>query len=1426
VTRPRRGTRESPPGTGPLDSPIDGPIDGPVDFPDFTHAFAFAALDEALPLALFPVRLEARFLPDAAPTEIVVRVFPDEIHVDSHVAGLTAAELALARAYWETIWRAAGDPAAVAEARAWLAEELGPYRALHVAWATRPAASTPKLPTPPDKDLFPPLELRDVPPAGTPSPGRARLLPIRWAAFVEVEATVAGPFWAPEIVDADLAVTPALVDLPPGAGAQGFLEAQGLGWTYDLALAEDAGMVIRIPIASLPARPSTGYDRLVVVGVASGTEHGAAVHGLLEAHHYTRGLDLLSPGTATNVTDVAPEAAGRLDVQALFDAEFDRPAPPPSKTPVARTVTPGGLMRSPPAAATALAFGVAGETALDRALGADGPEHELSLAANRALWPATWGTWFADPMSWVDDRSPLLDPVDLSTLRNWFTDFVRADGPLPTLRVGRHPYGLLPVSTFDPRTGGAVLDHLENVLIDLFTFWQNDDAVPLLDPDASDVAPDDDVEEQASDVGAIYGATPHIRELRFRPVDDTRSDLVDLYDLRVGLTGLLCSMVPTRDGDFATEEELETHAWWQAFLTYEPDIRGASGGAAQVDALLDLVAELNVISGDPPQEEAALAIRIFIDPNVAHDDEDHVSGDVFGMASRHQGRVADAQPYLADLGAEDHLGASRAPRLYTAGYGEEGTELPVGVLVAPGTDEASVDELATWLTELHDDVVAWMASGTRPPYDVTTPHPLLRQLLQVSAARVAPGPESAALRDGLARLRDLAVADGAAAIPVLERLLRGGLGLAIYRLDAWMTALATDRLAEVRVGRPTGLQVGGYGWLVNLEPRAGKASQGFIHAPSLDHATTAAVLRSGWSAFGTEDGGSPLAVDLSGPRIRAARSLVEGVRAGQELGRLLGGRFERLLHDRKLDRFIDDVRTAVLTGSGQDGRPPTRIVDGLLVARAYTEGVELTPLELDVRAALEPVVSASTALTEAVHDLVGELDAVADVLFSQAVHGLLRGDAGVAAPTLAATGSADAGLPAVDFPETLRGGRLLEHRVLAVLGTTPGAWPGAPASVLAAAEPRLEAWAGTLLGPPANVVADVVSGGTTNRVALGTLGLGALDAVYGVEGLGRRLLDAAGAGDDAAIAAGRPAGLPDDKIAFDEFVTTARALRALLGRIRPLADGDLTTEEDAGDSRDAGDLATRLAAALALVPADDTRHGLVAAHEAEHPGVTAELLLERLRLVTVEPVPVLPILAAGIPVDVAASFTARQAASAQSQGRIAAWLAQAAKVRADLAGFLDAVQLAELASLRSLVACAFAQSPEEGGSWAGDGQPEGTGAVTTWCTVTGPPPTGPVAGFRVDAWTETIPAVRATSGIAVHFDRPSAVAPNAVLLAVTRGEEQFDLDLVRRLVRNALELTQYRGVGADDARASLGQFLPAAFVPDDLVVLAAESEEP
>ena len=88
-------------------------------------------------------------------------------------------------------------------------------------------------------------------------------------------------------------------------------------------------------------------------------------------------------------------------------------------------------------------------------------------------------------------------------------------------------------------------------------------------------------------------------------------------------------------------------------------------------------------------------------------------------------------------------------------------------------------------------------------------------------------------------------------------------------------------------------------------------NQGHVHAPSLAQAATAAVLRSGHLAHRNE-ADSPFAVDLSSQRVRLALRLIDGVRAGQSLGALLGYRFERGLHEGHpglaLDRHIATLR--------------------------------------------------------------------------------------------------------------------------------------------------------------------------------------------------------------------------------------------------------------------------------------------------------------------------------------------------------------------------------------------------------------------------------------------------------------------------------------------------------------------------------------
>lgn len=72
------------------------------------------------------------------------------------------------------------------------------------------------------------------------------------------------------------------------------------------------------------------------------------------------------------------------------------------------------------------------------------------------------------------------------------------------------------------------------------------------------------------------------------------------------------------------------------------------------------------------------------------------------------------------------------------------------------------------------------------------------------------------------------------------------------------------------------------------------------------------------------------------------------------------------------------------------------------------------------------------------------------------------------------------------------------------------------------------------------------------------------------------------------------------------------------------------------------------------------------------------------------------------------------------------------------------------------------------------------------------------AGIVIDDWTETAPADQETTGVAFNFNRPNAVAPQALLVAVApvlRGHWTWD-DLVGS-VHEALDLAKLRAVESD-----------------------------
>ena len=478
----------------------------------------FEKLDSALPLTLLPVRLEARYLPRRRPRHLLIRVFPDVIHADGHQPALTERELGLGRQFWETIWNQS-DETVISEARTWLAAQATtPYRALWVSTATTPS----NVETGGDKPDFDELVTAE---GGTPVVGR--LLPDQWMVrLYDGNGDLVHTAFS-KTVDDDLVMAPALTDQPPDAvhpvtgkplsAPEAFLANQDLLWTTDFDVAEQRGMGIRIPIASVPKPVS----RLLVVGVRADrdpVEEGTALDELMAAHWYTRGVDLVPQGTPTNTTEVAPSGVSLSapDIDELFEREAsERPIAPAGRS-VLIAANPAFLYRLPAADSVSLSLGRIRANVFDKAVHADWAEGAAAWAMNLSIGYAVLGRYLSSPFGKNDGSTATGDLT--ATFRQWYVDWVRGAGPLPVLRVGEQPYGLLPITGEPQRNYGAqaLAEHIEHYLAHLVEFWQASLPVALLDPEAADGVPTDSAAAVADTVGRVLGAVPHPTGLRLR----------------------------------------------------------------------------------------------------------------------------------------------------------------------------------------------------------------------------------------------------------------------------------------------------------------------------------------------------------------------------------------------------------------------------------------------------------------------------------------------------------------------------------------------------------------------------------------------------------------------------------------------------------------------------------------------------------------------------------------------------------------------------------------------------------------------------------------------------------------------------------------------------------------------------------------------
>jgi hypothetical protein len=1150
----------------------------------------------------------------------------------------------------------------------------------------------------------------------------------------------------------------------------------------DFDQAVTLGLGIRVPLT--PALAASGFARVLVVGVKSRLDPATAsgrLGSVLDAHHYADGVALLPIGTPTNNSDGVK--SGYTTDDPAYAASFAVERGPP--------MTPSQDGRGN-GDRIARALGIA-PSHFAHVSGADGRHDDAPSAMNTVLWPATWEYYLENL---VNGAVP--DPTNtIPAARAFFIAWVRARGPWPTLRIGRQPYGVVPVvwsGGYQPRAGDTISAPLLSLMEKLRPTWRAASAnVPRVglgsDPDATLAGILGMSSRSETYVGrSVMGPQYNEYYWKFlaRPIDATW--FAKLGQLSTaGITALAAAANPTRLGN---STYLDKHFDVENVPMLPSDLTTLGGMT-----LAQLQTATPTLRPTPLLWLIArhAALRQYASTAYA------LLGAAVAAGDQLEPELIDISPTVKTPTVWDHLNLP-AP----AGSGPVGTYL----------DQHKADGPAPF-------VAFWKAMA----------------LLAVQSS------------------------------DDLDQVLRETLDLHAHRLDAWYSALAAARLDALRsqTGNATTLYIGAYGWVDNVRPQpAAPASWGYVHAPSINHATTAAVLRSGYLSH-QQSGSQAAAIDLSSTRVRLAQNLLDGVRSGQALGALLGYQLERALHAATLDAFIASFRTiAPIEGVTGD-----HTIDGLsLLDRRST--IPWGTLNL-------PAVGNATqvALDAQLSKLADTVDAMSDLMLAESVHHLVNGNALRAGATVDAIGRGDTPPPALEIARTPRRSGAVTHRLFLTLdGALPTGWATTPRTQ---AEPRLAALAANILGAPARVLAGAnIMGATGGAVAtiamtLADLAIGPLDVLaMSSSELAARLTRLAWsrrpsstpAGATVQLALARDPAWTADKLSFAELMTVAASATALIAGARAATAQDFTTpDQSVAPAVDTAELQTRAdqavaalttarghfgdgtAADIALMAAAgfgvvnavpvfdstqwptqaaaakaelDARAAQVAALEAgfTRTGAAATALrdhdIARLQIVFGNGLAVTACLTSAFTATLPSLFASSATLLGATPLAPVTWLTRSARVRAGAGRLAEAMMYSEALSSAPARAIAVAQLPAAAGdAWAGLPLKSGTQPADRLSLVAAGTVTSVKGALVVDEWIESVPNATATTGLTFNANDPGARAPQAILLGVQPGTAtSWTLPIVEGTLLDAIEMARLRTVDLDSL-GDVGHFLPA-----------------
>jgi hypothetical protein len=672
-------------------------------------------------------------------------------------------------------------------------------------------------------------------------------------------------------------------------------------------------------------------------------------------------------------------------------------------------------------------------------------------------------------------------PQHLDAAHNHFALYVRAGGPLPTLRIGRQPYGVLPVTRINAAAEGAAgwvssqgdmpssvdfdsgLHHVLMKLYDLWTKYAGDHArVPRI---GASTNPEQEMLE-------ILSMQPVSTDIAARPMVDRGFALLSMAALRDRVFG---DNTPFTDKSTGVTSK-EWLAIWRDTWQLEFSNR--------VVSLLNSITDIPIDRFDRSRIARLVAWWTTLDPGPLTSAADEKPDDYLNAlcaGNTHK----PANTLLHEL-----LKRSLAIESSTGGN-QVKTAL---CRLASGTVLHflnTVRDAETIVKTITDDP-SWN-SGSPSAYGIRLS--LARRILEERARQTDHQFPSLAEIDTIYGIGEDTFHDithalkGQSVSADIDYLFRQTLDLLSHRLDAWFTSFATKRLESMRTRAETGVHIGAYGYLEDLDLSGVTIeSAGYIHTPSASQTAAASVLYNAYlSHEAVSAQGHPFHLNLTSDRVNRALQLLQGVREGQTLGARLGYQFERGLHIRKdrpnqyLDQYIDDFRetfpivanklTDSANGESVETVAARNVVDGTALAaawRAKGDGIRDEVVERLDKVLNKVDAGDRNSVEQELRRLLDSTDAVGDLLMYESVYHTVAGNYDPAGAAFEAA-SGKGHLPEISSMKTRVNASVLDHRVVMFLPISDEAKDAKNTGPRSLAEPTLASWIAGLL-PPLNQI--------------------------------------------------------------------------------------------------------------------------------------------------------------------------------------------------------------------------------------------------------------------------------------------------------------------------------------------------------------------